>query len=110
MVNSPSFKMITDSIVPITRFNRGEANKIFDEVKKSGAKIVLKNNVPACVLVDPDAYEEMIEMLEDYALYFEAESRMEQARESGFLTQEQILDHFSIDEAELDDGIDVEIE
>ena len=31
---------IMRSIVPITRFNRGEANKIFDEVESSGMKIV----------------------------------------------------------------------
>jgi PHD/YefM family antitoxin component YafN of YafNO toxin-antitoxin module len=110
MINSHSFKTITDSIIPITRFNRGEANKIFDEVKKSGAKIVFKNNVPACVLVDPEAYEQMIEMLEDYALYFEAEARLENAGQTGFLSQEQILNHFGIDESELDGDIDVDIE
>jgi hypothetical protein len=32
-------------IVPITRFNKGEANKIFDEVQNSGPKIVMKNNL-----------------------------------------------------------------
>ena len=29
-------------IVPITRFNKGEASKIFDEVQKNGTKIVVK--------------------------------------------------------------------
>ena len=30
--------------VPINQFNRGLAGKIFEEVKKSGAKVVMKNN------------------------------------------------------------------
>ena len=34
---------IMKSIVPITRFNKGEANRIFDEVEASGTKIVMKN-------------------------------------------------------------------
>ncbi|MBI9048658.1 MAG: hypothetical protein JEZ00_04525 [Anaerolineaceae bacterium] len=105
-----SLKAVTDAIVPITRFNRGEANKIFAEVKTSGSKIVLKNNVPACVLVDPVRYEEMVDMLEEYALFFEAEERMERAKQTGFLTQEQVLKNLGIDESELDDDTDVDIE
>ena len=34
---------ILDSIIPISRFNKGEANKIFSDVKKFGTKIVVKN-------------------------------------------------------------------
>ena len=45
------------SLVPISRFNKGEANKIFEEVRESGFKIVLKNNSPACVLLTPETYE-----------------------------------------------------
>lgn len=41
----------------------------------NGIKIVLKNNTPTCVLMKPSAYEAMVEALEDYALYFEAEQR-----------------------------------
>ena len=40
---------ILDSIIPISRFNKGEANKIFSEVKTNGLRIFVKNNVPECV-------------------------------------------------------------
>ena len=63
-------------IVPITRFNKGEANKIFDEVQSTGTKIVMKNNRPACVLVSPEQYEALIERLSDYLLLAEADRRM----------------------------------
>jgi len=56
---------ILDSFVPITRFNRGEASKIFDEVRESGCKIVVKNNIPACILLTPEIYQEMINIIED---------------------------------------------
>jgi antitoxin StbD len=71
---------------------------------------VLKNNVPACVLVKPERYEEMIEMLEDYALFFEAEKRMKNAVSKGFISQEQILNELGIRESDLDDEVDVDIE
>lgn len=104
-----SLKNIMESIVPISRFNRGEANKIFEEVSEYGTKIVLKNNVPTCVLVEPKKYEEMVEALEDYALYFEAEKRMKSAMEEGFISSEKVYEELEIDEEELND-IDVEIE
>ena len=34
---------ITNTI-PITQFNRGLAGKIFEDVKRNGAKVVMKNN------------------------------------------------------------------
>jgi antitoxin StbD len=98
------------SIVPISRFNRGEASKIFDEVSENGVKVVLKNNVPACVLVTPERYEEMVEMLEDYALFFEAEKRMKNASSKGFISQQQVFDELGLSESDLDDGVDVDIE
>ena len=42
--------------VPISMFNRGLAGKIFDEVKQSGAKVVMKNNAAECVLLSPEEY------------------------------------------------------
>ena len=48
-------------IVPVTRFNRGEAKKIFEEVALEGPKIVMKNNTPLCVLISPDDYSRLLE-------------------------------------------------
>lgn len=104
-----SLKNIMESIVPITRFNRGEANKIFEEVSEYGAKIVLKNNVPTCVLINPERYEEMVEALEDYALYFEAEKRMKSSEREGFISSEKIYKELHINEEDIN-VIDVEIE
>ena len=96
-------------LVPITRFNRGEASKIFDEVSESGVKIVLKNNVPVGVLVAPEQYQAMIEMLEAYALFFEAENRMKNTAAKATVPHAQVMRTLEISESELDD-MDVDIE
>ncbi len=104
-----SIKDIVNAIVPITRFNRGEASKIFDEVNETGAKVVLKNNVPACVLVKPEQYNAMVEALEDYALFLEAEKRVAGAAASGYIPAEQVQAELGISDADIA-GVQVEIE
>ena len=97
------------SIIPITRFNRGEANKIFDEVKTDGTKIVIKNNKPTCVLLSPAHYESLIEALSDYMLYTEAENRMRNNSDLENLSHEEVMSELGISQDDLDD-VDVEIE
>lgn len=46
--------------ISISLFNRGLVGKIFDEVKKYGAKVVMKNNVVECVLMSPDEYTRLM--------------------------------------------------
>lgn len=96
-------------IVPITRFNKGEATKIFEEVQASGAKIVMKNNRPACVLVSPEQYESMIEMLSDYLLLNEAEHRMVSNNDSENISHDEMMRKLGISREDLD-TIEVEIE
>ncbi len=103
-----SVRDVLNTIVPITRFNRGEANKIFDEVSARGVKVVLKNNDPVCVLVEPQRYDDMIEALEDYALYFEALRRDESAG-GQTISHDALLTELGIDEKALAD-VEVEIE
>jgi PHD/YefM family antitoxin component YafN of YafNO toxin-antitoxin module len=98
---------IIDSIVPISRFNKGEANKIFNEVKTSGIRIVVKNNTPECVLISPKEYQEMIEQYEDALLLVEANNRLSQ--KIGYISQEEILKELDISEDDLKD-VDVELE
>ena len=96
-------------IVPITRFNKGEANKIFDEVQSTGTKIVMKNNRPACVLVSPEQYESLIEMLSDYLLLAEADRRMAANNDAENISHEDMMRSLGITREELD-AVDVEIE
>lgn len=97
------------TMISISRFNKGEANKIFDEVEITGTKVVVKNNKPVCVLVSPAQYESLMEMLSDFILKEEAEARMKHYDDSENQTQEQMMQEFGITQSELDE-IDVEIE
>ena len=47
--------------IPISLFNKGMAGKIFKSVKENGSKVVMKNNVPECVLMSPESYLAMTE-------------------------------------------------
>jgi antitoxin StbD len=109
MLNNMVTSNMLNSIVPISRFNKGEANKIFDEVKKSGFKIVVKNNKPACVLITPETYQEMIEIIENYNLHVEAEKRMKSATDADFISSDEVLQSLGVKKADLKD-IQVDIE
>jgi PHD/YefM family antitoxin component YafN of YafNO toxin-antitoxin module len=109
MLNPNSISAAMNSLVPISRFNKGEANKIFEEVRETGFKIVLKNNTPTCVLLTPEAYEQMLETIENYRLLVEAEKRLENAKEEDFIPTEQAMQELGISEADLKD-VEVELE
>ena len=108
-MDSMSLVGMMNSMIPITRFNKGEANKIFDEVENSGMKIVVKNNKPACVLLSPEQYENLMEMLSDAVMYAEAEKRMAANDDSENISHKALLDELGISEADLA-AVDVDIE
>jgi len=95
-------------MVPISRFNKGEAAKIFDEVAKSGIRIAVKNNKPACILLSPERYEAILEELEDMELMMEAERRLEEG--GPCFSMDEVMKEFGITQADLDAIEDVEIE
>lgn len=98
---------ILDSIIPISRFNKGEANKIFSDVKKFGTKIVVKNNVPECILMSPQSYQQMMEEYEDAILSAEASKRLSEKTE--YTTQDNLMKKFGLTKSDLDD-IEVNLE
>ncbi|EMM6192146.1 TPA: type II toxin-antitoxin system Phd/YefM family antitoxin [Clostridioides difficile] len=111
MLNNRDLLManMLNTIVPISRFNKGEANKIFDEVKQSGSKIVVKNNIPTCVLITPEKYEEMINAIEDYKLLLETEKRMKNINEEELISQSELMKDLDISEKDLE-NIEVDFE
>ena len=98
---------LLNSIIPISRFNKGEANKIFSDVKKYGTRIVVKNNVPECVLVSPSDYQEMMEQYENALLMTEAQKRLSENDEK--IPHEEILKEFNLTQSDLED-IEVDLE
>ena len=92
---------ILDSIIPISQFNKGQANKIFSDVKKYGTKIVVKNNVPECILMGPQKYQQMMEEYEDAILAAEADKRLNEKVE--YTKHEDLMKKFGLSSSDLDD-------
>jgi len=109
MLREISLNNTLDAVVPISRFNRGEANKVFDEVRESGCKVVVKNNVPACVLLAPERFSAMMDMIEDQALLAVAEARIEYNGEKT-RSFEEVLASDGLSLSDIDSFEDVEIE
>jgi len=61
MYNTATATKMINAIIPISRFNKGEAGKIIDEVKAEGAKVIVKNNNPECVIISVSDYDNLLE-------------------------------------------------
>lgn len=96
--------------VPINQFNRGLAGKIFEEVKKSGAKVVMKNNTAECVLLSPEEYAKLIDEICDARLLLLASDRMSRADLSKTVSQEEVSRELGLSAADLLGEEDVELE
>ena len=100
---------ITNTI-PITQFNRGLAGKIFEEVKKYGAKVVMKNNTAECVLMSPDEYVSLMDEVNDARLLNIASQRLAQCNPDNMLSEDDVNKHLGITEEELAGFEEVDIE
>ena len=106
-MNAMNTVNLLDSIIPISQFNKGQANKIFSEVKKFGTKIVVKNNVPECVLLSPQNYQRMMEEYEDAILSAEAEKRLSKKVE--YISNNDVMKELGLEPSDLDD-VEVNLE
>jgi PHD/YefM family antitoxin component YafN of YafNO toxin-antitoxin module len=106
-MNAMNTVNLLDSIIPISQFNKGQANKIFSEVKKFGTKIVVKNNVPECVLLSPQNYQRMMDEYEDAILSAEAEKRLSKKVE--YIPNNDVMKEFGLEPSDLDD-VEVNLE
>lgn len=100
---------ITNTI-SISLFNRGLAGKIFDEVKRNGAKVVMKNNAAECVLLSPEEYVSLMDEVNDARLLIMANNRMKQASIKAAIPAEDVYRDLGISAEDLADAAEVEIE
>lgn len=96
--------------IPISLFNRGLAGKIFSEVKQCGAKVVMKNNAPECVLLSPAEYVSIMDELNDARLLAAAVQRMEHYNPETTIPAEVVQKNLGITDEELNDFDEVEFE
>ena len=96
--------------VPISQFNRGLAGQIFNDVKTTGPKVVMKNNAAEVVLLAPDEYVQIMEDLNDYLLLTMAVERMSSYDPSTLVSEEEVDRRLGITQEELDSIGEVEFE
>lgn len=96
--------------VPITQFNRGLAGKIFEDVKRSGAKVVMKNNTAECVLLSPEEYVRLMDEVNDARLLAAATERMAHYDPSTLISEEEMNRRLGVTAADLADFDEVDIE
>lgn len=96
--------------ISISLFNRGLAGKIFDEVKRCGAKVVMKNNAPECVLLSPQEYVRLMDEVNDSRLLSLSVKRMEHFNPTTTISQKAVDAEFGFTEDDLSDSDEVEFE
>lgn len=96
--------------ISISLFNRGLAGKIFEDVKQSGAKVVMKNNSAECVLMSPDEYVKLMDEVNDARLLSIANERMQNFNSSNLISSEDLYKELGITEEDLDTIGEVEFE
>lgn len=99
-----------ENTVSISNFNRGLAGKIFEDVKRSGAKVVMKNNAAECVLLSPEEYIRLMDEVNDARLLVLANERMSHYDPSKSISQERIDEEFGFTAEDLADADEVELE
>ena len=96
--------------IPISQFHKGMAAQIFSDVRKSGAKVVIKNNEPECVLMSPAEYMDFMDELADARLELLALQRIAAGALERTSSQKEVMDSLGITEEDLADAEEVEIE
>ena len=97
-------------LIPISQFNKGQASKIFDRLRSEPELIVLKNNQPSAVILAPDEYITLTEIEEDYNLLMEARQRLAANKGKAAIPATDVMKHFGISDADLEEVEEPEIE
>lgn len=106
----PDMTNAITNTISISLFNRGLAGKVFEDVKKCGAKVVIKNNAPECVLLSPDEYIKLMDEINDARLLALATERIAAFDPSKTVPEEEVLKELGITADELADADKVELE
>lgn len=96
--------------ISISLFNRGLAGKIFEDVKQSGAKVVMKNNAAECVLMSPEEYVRLMDEVNDARLLTLANARMQNFNKDNLVSGEKLYEKLGITKEDLDAVGEVEFE
>jgi len=98
------------ALVPISQFNKGQASKIFARARAEGRLVVLKNNAPEAVILSPEEYKRLREIVVDHELLLLARERLANSDNKNAIPLETVIKNLGITQKDLDAAGDVEIE
>lgn len=101
---------VLNNIIPISDFTRGKAGRAFDRVRTGAPVIVVRNNVPAAVMVSPEEYDRLTEDSENLYLMQEALERLVKNEGKPHLTHDRLLRELGVTQDDIDALPDVELE
>ena len=99
---------VLDGMFSVTDFNKGKANQIFERVKENKIGIVVKNNRPECILLDPEEYKKIMRRIEDSEDHVLAMQRLESGDLSKALSSEEVFGDISDEDLKEAGDIDFE--
>lgn len=96
--------------ISISLFNKGMAGQIFSDVKRNGAKVVMKNNTPECVLLSPEEYIELMDELNNMKLLALAENRLTNVDSNNLISHESLVEKMGFSKDDLEGFEEVEFD
>ena len=98
------------STVPISQFNRGLAGKIFEDVRKTGPKVVMKNNEAEVVMLSPQDYVRLMDAVNDAELLSLALERLERLDPAALISGAEMDRRLAFTDGELEAAGEVTFE
>ena len=96
------------SLVSISQFSKGHATQVFDRLKDEPQLVVLKNNVPAAVLLSPNEFSRLAEIEENYRLLLLAQERLANENIDNARSEAEVMQELGISEEDITNAEDVE--
>ena len=89
------------SLVSISQFSKGQATQVFDRLKNEPQLVVLKNNVPAAILLSPDEFSRLAEIEENYRLLLLSQERLANNNLESARSEADVMKDLDISEADI---------
>lgn len=99
-----------NNTISISSFSAINVDKIFEDVKMTGVKVVMKDDVAECVLISPSEYEKLIEEVNDVRLVSLATKRLENYDHNNIIDGEDVFQKLGITDDDLENYDEVEFE
>lgn len=98
------------SLVSISQFSKGQATQVFDRLQDEPQLVVLKNNIPAAILLSPSEFSRLAEIEENYRLLLLAQARLAGHGSQNAKDEKSVMADLGLTEEDVLSAEDVEIE